>query len=154
MRFPPPFYIRGAATANFLTRHFLRSWENFRPRTIRIPRDSLVFSPVLEAHGYAHICRHRCGRQAGEKVDHSYRLLIELEGSVSFASASFTSSFHPHRRLKRDIAERGRDLEGVLQQYRKFVKPVQKRKPGPPFWGIQYTSLGFRPIYCAYDEIS
>lgn len=27
------------------------------------------------------------------------------------------------RRLKRDIAERGRDLHGVLQQYNKFVKP-------------------------------
>ncbi|KAJ3329062.1 Uridine-cytidine kinase-like 1 [Blyttiomyces sp. JEL0837] len=28
------------------------------------------------------------------------------------------------RRLKRDIAERGRDLHGVLAQYRKFVKPA------------------------------
>lgn len=27
------------------------------------------------------------------------------------------------RRLRRDIAERGRDLEGVLEQYTKFVKP-------------------------------
>lgn len=27
------------------------------------------------------------------------------------------------RRLKRDISERGRDLEGVLKQYSKFVKP-------------------------------
>ena len=27
------------------------------------------------------------------------------------------------RRLKRDISERGRDLEGVLKQYNKFVKP-------------------------------
>ena len=27
-------------------------------------------------------------------------------------------------RLRRDIAERGRDLEGVLKQYNKFVKPV------------------------------
>ncbi|KAI8584185.1 hypothetical protein K450DRAFT_218553 [Umbelopsis ramanniana AG] len=27
------------------------------------------------------------------------------------------------RRLKRDIAERGRDLEGILQQYTRFVKP-------------------------------
>jgi uridine kinase len=29
------------------------------------------------------------------------------------------------RRLRRDIAERGRDLEGVLQQYKRFVKPVR-----------------------------
>nr|XP_022316959.1 uridine-cytidine kinase-like 1 isoform X2 [Crassostrea virginica] len=28
------------------------------------------------------------------------------------------------RRLKRDIAERGRELEGVLKQYNKFVKPA------------------------------
>ena len=28
------------------------------------------------------------------------------------------------RRLTRDIAERGRDLEGVLKQYNKFVKPA------------------------------
>ena len=27
------------------------------------------------------------------------------------------------RRLKRDISERGRALEGVLKQYNKFVKP-------------------------------
>lgn len=27
------------------------------------------------------------------------------------------------RRIKRDIAERGRDLEGVLTQYERFVKP-------------------------------
>ena len=27
------------------------------------------------------------------------------------------------RRLKRDISERGRDLDGVLKQYTKFVKP-------------------------------
>ena len=28
------------------------------------------------------------------------------------------------RRLKRDISERGRDLDGVLKQYTKFVKPA------------------------------
>lgn len=28
------------------------------------------------------------------------------------------------RRLRRDVSERGRDLEGVIQQYNKFVKPV------------------------------
>jgi uridine kinase len=28
------------------------------------------------------------------------------------------------RRLKRDISARGRDLEGVLKQYQKFVKPA------------------------------
>jgi len=28
------------------------------------------------------------------------------------------------RRLKRDISERGRDLDGVLKQYANFVKPA------------------------------
>lgn len=28
------------------------------------------------------------------------------------------------RRLRRDISERGRDLEGVIKQYNKFVKPA------------------------------
>jgi uridine kinase len=28
------------------------------------------------------------------------------------------------RRLRRDITERGRDLEGVLKQYNQFVKPM------------------------------
>lgn len=28
------------------------------------------------------------------------------------------------RRMQRDISERGRDLEGVLKQYNKFVKPA------------------------------
>ena len=28
------------------------------------------------------------------------------------------------RRLKRDISERGRDIEGVLKQYETFVKPA------------------------------
>ena len=28
------------------------------------------------------------------------------------------------RRLRRDISERGRDIEGVLKQYNKFVKPA------------------------------
>ena len=30
-------------------------------------------------------------------------------------------------RLQRDIAERGRDLDSVLKQYEKFVKPVRVR---------------------------
>lgn len=28
------------------------------------------------------------------------------------------------RRLRRDISERGRDIEGVIKQYNKFVKPA------------------------------
>ena len=33
--------------------------------------------------------------------------------------------FSLYCRLRRDITERGRDLEGVLKQYNKFVKPVR-----------------------------
>ncbi|XP_046856918.1 uridine-cytidine kinase-like 1 isoform X2 [Xenia sp. Carnegie-2017] len=35
------------------------------------------------------------------------------------------------RRLKRDISERGRDLNGVLQQYNKFVKPSFEKYIAP-----------------------
>ena len=35
------------------------------------------------------------------------------------------SVLSPCHRLRRDITERGRDLEGVLKQYHKFVKPVR-----------------------------
>ena len=31
------------------------------------------------------------------------------------------------RRLRRDITERGRDIEGVIKQYNKFVKPAFER---------------------------
>jgi uridine kinase len=35
------------------------------------------------------------------------------------------------RRIKRDIAQRGRDLDGVLQQYEQFVKPSFETFIGP-----------------------
>lgn len=35
------------------------------------------------------------------------------------------------RRLKRDISERGRDLDGVLKQYAKFVKTAYDRHIEP-----------------------
>lgn len=31
------------------------------------------------------------------------------------------------RRLRRDIVERGRDVENVLRQYERFVKPAYER---------------------------
>lgn len=40
------------------------------------------------------------------------KVFIDTEAEVRLA-----------RRLKRDIAERGRDLEGVMKQYNTFVKP-------------------------------
>ena len=41
-----------------------------------------------------------------------------------FLSHAFCLDIHVYHRLRRDINERGRDLEGVLKQYNKFVKPV------------------------------
>lgn len=35
-----------------------------------------------------------------------------------------TTRLNMHRVVKRDIAERGRDIKGVLEQYEKFVKPA------------------------------
>lgn len=60
--------------------------------------------------------------------------LQENKLSKSFASSYFQmmdmkvyietdSDIRLARRLQRDIMERGRDLEGVLKQYEKFVKP-------------------------------
>ena len=49
------------------------------------------------------------------------RRLAIVEGHVPTFLPSVCSVLS---RLHRDIAERGRDLEGVLKQYSKFVKPV------------------------------
>ncbi|KAK7502256.1 hypothetical protein BaRGS_00006620 [Batillaria attramentaria] len=61
--------------------------------------------------------------------------VIVFEGIMSFTSKELLklmdlkvfvdtdSDIRLARRLKRDITERGRDLEGVLKQYNKFVKP-------------------------------
>ncbi|XP_072045151.1 uridine-cytidine kinase-like 1 isoform X2 [Amphiura filiformis] len=61
--------------------------------------------------------------------------VIIFEGILAFAKKSLIdvldlkifvdtdSDIRLARRLKRDISERGRDIEGVLKQYNKFVKP-------------------------------
>lgn len=71
------------------------------------------------------------------------------------------------RRLKRDIAERGRELEGVLKLYNKFVKPAFEHYIEPSMThadiivprGKSYTldntfSIGFQPAfgYSTYFE--
>jgi uridine kinase len=45
--------------------------------------------------------------------------------AVPFTVTSTDHLLYLKIRLRRDIAERGRDLEGVLQQYKRFVKPVR-----------------------------
>ncbi|BFZ00159.1 hypothetical protein BsWGS_03198 [Bradybaena similaris] len=61
--------------------------------------------------------------------------VVIFEGIMAFANAELVSLMDMKvfvdtdsdvrlaRRLRRDIAERGRDLQGVLKQYMKFVKP-------------------------------
>lgn len=44
---------------------------------------------------------------------------------LTFLSITLSLPLSPYYRLRRDISERGRDLEGVLKQYNKFVKPVR-----------------------------
>ncbi|KAI9137367.1 uridine kinase [Paraphysoderma sedebokerense] len=51
--------------------------------------------------------------------DKSVRDLMDLKIFVDT-----DSDIRLARRLKRDIAERGRDIKGVLQQYNRFVKPA------------------------------
>ena len=50
-------------------------------------------------------------RELRELMD--LRIFVDTDSDIRLA-----------RRLKRDIAERGRDLVGVLKQYNTYVKPV------------------------------
>ncbi|RWS24960.1 uridine-cytidine kinase-like 1 [Leptotrombidium deliense] len=74
------------------------------------------------------------GREKRTKTMYGANVII-CEGILLFTSAKVISMMDMKvfidtdsdirlaRRLKRDITERGRDLEGVLQQYNRFVKP-------------------------------
>ena len=61
-------------------------------------------------NGYESICGHRLRHSPGKKV-------VRCTLSVFMYLCVVL-------RLRRDISERKRDLEGVLKQYNKFVKPV------------------------------
>ncbi|XP_013404707.1 uridine-cytidine kinase-like 1 [Lingula anatina] len=52
-----------------------------------------------------------CNKQLLELMD--MKIFVDTDSDVRLA-----------RRLKRDITERGREIEGVLKQYHKFVKPA------------------------------
>lgn len=52
----------------------------------------------------------------------SHKKLLELMDMKIFIDTD--SDIRLARRLKRDIMDRGRDLEGVLHQYEKYVKPA------------------------------
>ncbi|KAG1688579.1 Uridine-cytidine kinase-like 1 [Nymphon striatum] len=60
----------------------------------------IIFEGILSFHD----------RQLLEIMD--MKLFVDTDSDIRLA-----------RRLRRDLLERGRDLEGVLQQYNKFVKP-------------------------------
>lgn len=57
-------------------------------------------------------------------IDHLFVLLKLLDMKI-FVDTD--SDIRLVRRLRRDITERGRDIEGVIKQYNKFVKPAFER---------------------------
>ncbi|XP_038057175.1 uridine-cytidine kinase-like 1 isoform X2 [Patiria miniata] len=73
-------------------------------------------------------------RRKEQKTIYGANVII-FEGILSFAKKELVdimdlrifvdtdSDIRLARRLRRDISERGRDIEGVLKQYNKFVKP-------------------------------
>ncbi|XP_008316160.2 uridine-cytidine kinase-like 1 isoform X2 [Cynoglossus semilaevis] len=75
------------------------------------------------------------GRQKEWKTVYGASVII-FEGIMAFADKSLLqlldmkifvdtdSDIRLVRRLRRDITERGRDIEGVIKQYNKFVKPA------------------------------
>ncbi|XP_076851156.1 uridine-cytidine kinase-like 1 isoform X5 [Brachyhypopomus gauderio] len=75
------------------------------------------------------------GRQKEWKTVYGASVII-FEGIMSFADKELLklldmkifvdtdSDIRLVRRLRRDITERGRDIEGVIKQYNKFVKPA------------------------------
>ncbi|KAM9445629.1 uridine-cytidine kinase-like 1 isoform 5-T5 [Clarias gariepinus] len=75
------------------------------------------------------------GRQKEWKTVYGASVII-FEGIMSFADKELLklldmkifvdtdSDIRLVRRLRRDISERGRDIEGVIKQYNKFVKPA------------------------------
>lgn len=52
------------------------------------------------------------------------------------------------RRLRRDIAERGRELEGVLKQYNKFVKPAFEHYISPSMVHADIIVPRGKLLYC------
>lgn len=76
--------------------------------------------------------------------------VVVLEGILAFCNKELLqlmdlkvfvdtdSDIRLARRLRRDIAERGRDLEGVLKQYNRFVKPSFQQYVEP---SMQYADI-------------
>ena len=57
-------------------------------------------------------------------------------------------------RLRRDISERGRDLEGVLKQYNKFVKPVSPVLADVlPYYEYMSVPAGLPPVHSAHNAV-
>lgn len=56
------------------------------------------------------------------------------------------------RRLRRDITERGRDIEGVIKQYNKFVKPAFEQYIEPTMRladiVVPRGEWGFNNVHC------
>jgi uridine kinase len=63
---------------------------------------------------------------------HSHQIFVDTDSDARLA-----------RRLQRDISERERDMDGVLEQYMKFVKPAFDSFIAPgflPIWLITYNN--------------
>ncbi|CAL8077886.1 unnamed protein product [Calicophoron daubneyi] len=105
---------------------------------------------------YQHLCRLRKGKSI-EVPEYDFKThsrtsktktlyganIIIVEGILAFYSSSVTKLMDLKifvdtdaderlaRRLRRDIAERGRDLKSVLEQYMRFVKPSYEQFIAP-----------------------
>uniref|UniRef100_A0A8C7MXN7 uridine/cytidine kinase n=1 Tax=Oncorhynchus kisutch TaxID=8019 RepID=A0A8C7MXN7_ONCKI len=124
----------------------------------RLKHGKIVMIPVYDFTTH--------GRQKDWKTVYGASVVI-FEGIMSFADKELlelrdmksivdTDSDIRHvRRLRRDITERGRDIEGVIKQYNKFVKPAFERYIEPyiqladivvPRVGEQNSLLSLSPI--------
>uniref|UniRef100_A0A8C8I4A5 uridine/cytidine kinase n=1 Tax=Oncorhynchus tshawytscha TaxID=74940 RepID=A0A8C8I4A5_ONCTS len=93
----------------------------------RLKHSKIVMIPVYDFTTH--------GRQKDWKTVYGASVVI-FEGIMSFADKELLelrdmksivdtdSDIRLVRRLRRDITERGRDIEGVIKQYNKFVKPA------------------------------
>jgi len=104
-------------------------WELLTEHLQDLSRGKTIKVPIYD------FATHSRNKSLFETVHGSMTDILVLEGILIFYKDKIVdlmdmkvfvdtdSDIRLARRVKRDIAERGRDLEGVLFQYEKFVKP-------------------------------
>ena len=104
-------------------------WDLLEEHLMDLSRGKSIKVPVYD------FATHSRSTILSETIHGSITDVIVLEGILIFHTDSVVnlmdmkifvdtdSDIRLARRVKRDIAERGRDLDGVLFQYEKFVKP-------------------------------